>query len=195
MRVFAMTTPPNSASFSGPTTRITTNSEPTMKLNRVKTLALMISATVRVGASGTSLRSPRAARSAASAEVRPTRKSVEVTVVRYGRPIDGLAFRPVVIRSESEYGSHSWNCAAGYLGLVAVPVVVLTALRRRRGGVERDRRLVPRRSGRGGRVGEPVGGHRRGARWGLRRRDDHRQRVFGRSARLRAVTRGPCCVR
>ncbi len=111
IRVFAIRTPPNSASFSGPTIRITTSSEPTRKLNRVKTFALTISATVRVGASGTSLRSPLATRSATSAEVRPICASVEATPSRYGRDGGGGSDR---VRGEDEYDSYSCSWIHGW---------------------------------------------------------------------------------
>ena len=86
MRVLAITTPPKRASLSGPDDQDDDEQRRRRrKLKRVKTLALTISATVRVGASGTSLRNPRATRSATSAEVSPCRTSIEVTVATVRR--------------------------------------------------------------------------------------------------------------
>ncbi len=67
-----MITPPKSASFKGPTSRMTTSSPPSRKLNGVRTLAHTISRTERVGLSGRSLTRPWARRWATSAEVSPS---------------------------------------------------------------------------------------------------------------------------
>ena len=55
IKAFVTRTTPNKASWIGPTMRISTSIAPRRALNRVKTLARTIWATVRVGAAGTSL--------------------------------------------------------------------------------------------------------------------------------------------
>ena len=62
---------PNSASWIGPTIRITTSIDPRIALNRVKMLARAISASVRLVRSSATLTWPRATRSATSAAVSP----------------------------------------------------------------------------------------------------------------------------
>ncbi len=68
---FVTSTMPNSASWMGPTTRITTSSPPRIALKRVSTLACTIARTDRVDASATVLPRPAAWRAAASRSVRP----------------------------------------------------------------------------------------------------------------------------
>ena len=72
MSAFATSTMPNSASWIGPTIRITTSIVPRIALNRVKMLARTISASVRLVRSSATLTWPRATRSATSAAVSPS---------------------------------------------------------------------------------------------------------------------------
>src|SRR5689334_21047163 len=69
--VLTTRTTPNSASWNGPTVTMRTSRAPRMALNRVKTLALTISPTVRLGRSGTALTRPAATRFATAASSRP----------------------------------------------------------------------------------------------------------------------------
>ena len=71
MPAFAISTKPNSASWSGPTTRMTASIAPSSALNRVKTFERTICDTVRVLDRGTTLTWPRASRSATSVALRP----------------------------------------------------------------------------------------------------------------------------
>jgi len=82
MSVLAISTPPNSASWIGPTARITTSRLPSNALKRVKTLARTISATVRLGAEGTSFTCPRAIRSRTSASVSPSSRELTALLAR-----------------------------------------------------------------------------------------------------------------
>ena len=73
MSALAIRTPPNSASCSCPTARITTRRPPSRKLNGVITFERMICPTVRLRVSGMSFARPDSRRSATSASVRPIR--------------------------------------------------------------------------------------------------------------------------
>ena len=68
---FAIRTNPNSASWTGPTTRITASIAPSSALNRVKTFERTICDTDRVLDRGTTLTRPLETRSATSVALRP----------------------------------------------------------------------------------------------------------------------------
>lgn len=68
---------PKRVSWIGATKNMITQSTPMIALNRVKTLARAISRVERLLRTGTSLISPRATRSATSAEVRPVRRRAD----------------------------------------------------------------------------------------------------------------------
>ena len=81
----ATSTRPNSASWIGPTTRISDEHVPRIALNRVKTFARTISASVRLVRSSATLTWPRATRSATSAAVSPFGPVVVAGVGRRGQ--------------------------------------------------------------------------------------------------------------
>ncbi len=77
-----------------------------MRLIGVNTLARMIWPTVRVGASGTALVSPRATRSATSALLRPVFGSVVVSVT--GRTYCGRRWRLALIERCELVSDRRW---------------------------------------------------------------------------------------
>jgi hypothetical protein len=99
--LLATSSSPNTASCTGPTTRITASSPPSSALNRVITFARRISPRVRLGPGPTRLTRPAATRSATCAPVNPSARSALSPRARSasgGGPTGGATAPPALSR-------------------------------------------------------------------------------------------------